>query len=109
MQTIGAVLGSLGLGLLGSLGGRKGKTPPALSFEDQPTTLATRGAYIPLVIGRRRVAPVVCWAGDRITQSVDGGKKGFGRTIVGFNYYEAAMHALFGLLLGLMVPEEGGA
>ena len=95
MNTVGGLVASLGLGALSSaIGGAKGSAPSALSFEDQPTTLATRGAYIPVVYGRRKVAPVIGWAGDRITQAVRRGKKGGGRTVTGFKYFEAAMHLL---------------
>ena len=43
-----------------------------------PTTLATQGAMIPRLIGKRRVGCVFGWAGDRVagTASVGGGGKG---------------------------------
>jgi hypothetical protein len=34
-----------------------------------PPTLASQGAYVPYLIGRRRVSPVFAWAGDRTYRS----------------------------------------
>lgn len=34
-------------------------------LDSKPTTLAERGVFVPVVIGRRRVSPIVLWAGDR--------------------------------------------
>ncbi len=35
--------------------------------DDRPNTTTTRGAYLPLLIGRRRVAPIVAWLEGRYT------------------------------------------
>lgn len=68
----------------------------SIARDDKPTTLATRGAYIPYVIGRRRVGAVFLWAGDRTTrkEKTGGGGKGGGKTQKTKVYYESAMHAL---------------
>lgn len=65
--------------------------------DDNPTTLTTRGSYIPLVIGRSRLGAVFMWAGLRFSrkEKISGGKKGGltedpEQTI----YYESAMHGL---------------
>jgi hypothetical protein len=45
-------------------------------FDDRVTTLATRGSYVPRVIGRREVGCIFAWAGQRYTRKerMDGGK-----------------------------------
>ncbi len=43
---------------------------------DAPTTLATRGSFIQRVLGRRKVAAVFGWAGERASRK-EGGKSGF--------------------------------
>lgn len=45
-------------------------------FDDRVTTLATRGSYIPRLIGRRKMGPIFAWAGERTTrkEKVSGGK-----------------------------------
>jgi len=67
----------------------------ALIQDDKPTTLATRGSYLPRVIGRRRVGPIFAWAGDRYTTKESGGKKG---SVLGGNeteiYRESGWHLL---------------
>ncbi len=71
---LGLVVLSIGLSLLaGYLLSKKNKS---LVQDDKPTTLATRGSYIPLVKGRRRVGLVFGYAGDRATrkEKVAGGK-----------------------------------
>lgn len=55
------------------------ENPGNLEQDDTPTTLASRGAYIPIVIGRRRVGCVFGAAGNRTTRqesvgSASGGK-----------------------------------
>lgn len=45
------------------------------------SNLSSQGAYIPLLIGRRRIGAVICWVGDRASQNVrqsqrQGGSKG---------------------------------
>jgi hypothetical protein len=36
-----------------------------LRIEDTPSTTATRGSYIPVLIGRRRIGPIIGWVGNR--------------------------------------------
>lgn len=52
------------------------KRNKAIAQDDKPTTLATRGSFVPRVIGRRRVGAVWAWAGDRGTTKEKQGKKG---------------------------------
>lgn len=59
-------------------------------FDDTPTTIVQRGAYLPYIIGTRRVGPMFCWAGKRRTTSR---KPGGGDTRV-YTYWEAAWHVL---------------
>lgn len=47
--------------------------------DDKPTSLATRGSYVPVVKGRRRIGHVFGWAGGRAThKEKTGGKNLFG-------------------------------
>jgi hypothetical protein len=67
-------------------------------FDDIPAPLTTRGGYLPLLQGKRRVAPVFCWAGNRTVShsKVDVGGKG-GTTAGSTDastYYESGMQAL---------------
>lgn len=74
---------------------------PEFTFDDTPTTLAQRGGFIPLVLGRRRVGPVFAWAGDRVVIK-EGGSSGKGSSGGGASsgppiqnvYHEAAWHIL---------------
>jgi hypothetical protein len=74
---------------------------PEFTFDDTPTTLAQRGGFIPLVLGRRRVGPVFAWAGDRVVIK-EGGSGGKGSSGGGASsgppiqhvYHEAAWHIL---------------
>lgn len=54
----------------------RGRAPGAetIGWDQQPTPLASRGAAIPVVIGRREVAPVMLWAGDRVSRKIKSGK-----------------------------------
>lgn len=85
---------AVGLSLLaGYLLQRKQKN---LTKDDKPTTIATRGAYIPYVLGLRRVGPVFTWAGDRFTrrEKVEGGKGGLFGGPKQQVYYERGWHVL---------------
>lgn len=65
---------SVGLSILaGKLLAKKNK---AIAQDDKPTTLATRGTYLPRIVGRRRVGAVWGWAGDRFKKKENAGKKG---------------------------------
>lgn len=71
--------------------------PPNPLADKTATTLAERGAFVPWVLGRRRVGAVVCWAGDRFTrkETVGGGGKGSaGKKPKQTVYFESAMHVL---------------
>lgn len=52
------------------------KSQKNVAKDDKPTTVATRGAYCPFVLGLRRIGPIFTWAGDRRSQKerVSGGK-----------------------------------
>jgi hypothetical protein len=52
------------------------KENKALAQDDKPTSTATRGAFLPRVIGRRRVGTVIGWVGDRFKRKEAAGKKG---------------------------------
>lgn len=74
---------------------------PEFTFDDTPTTLAQRGGFIPLVLGRRRVGPVFAWAGDRVAFLEVGASSGKGGLGGGTPqppaqqiYHEAAWHVL---------------
>lgn len=61
--------------------------------EDTPTTLATRGSYVPLLIGKRKLGHVFAWAGNRISKKVSsGGKKSGGASFE--EWYEDGWHLL---------------
>lgn len=55
---------------------RKPKQP----FDSTQTALSNRGSYVPLVMGRRRIAPLFCWTGSRVRDDDQ--------------YFEAGWHAL---------------
>lgn len=67
-------------------------TAAPIASKANPSTVAARGAYIPRVIGLRKVPATVLWAGNRVTITE---KQGSGdaeyKVII---YYENGMHAL---------------
>lgn len=73
----------------------RGKPENNIAKDDRPTALATRGAYAPVLIGRRRLGYLVCWVGDRtFSHDTVGGKgslSGGQRIRI---WYEGAMHVL---------------
>jgi hypothetical protein len=100
-----ATIGTLGLIALGgilSLGASlitasmlRRKTEAPLPEESNPLT--QRGSFVPLIIGRRRVAPVFAWVGDRkVKKSGGGGGKGGGGGggAETTTYRESAWHVL---------------
>lgn len=98
------VIASIALGLL-SIARLflKGDNEVALNEDDTPTTLATRGAFVNVVIGRNIVAPIFAWAGLRFTRQEaipggGGGGKGFGGGGGGSQtqtvYYEDGWHII---------------
>jgi hypothetical protein len=68
---------STGLSILaGMLLNKEGGSPLQ---SDKPTTLAARGSFVSWHVGTRRIGPVFCWAGSRITvkeRTGSGKKKG---------------------------------
>lgn len=65
--------------------------------DEKPTTLSTRGAYLPLIIGRERVGAFFGWAGNRqkTTESTSSGGKGAQGSGVGQDvYFEDGAHFL---------------
>lgn len=91
------VFATVGVGLVWLSYLLRGK-PKDGSFvrDNKPTTLAERGAYLPLVIGRRRVGPIFAWAGSRIvrTEGASSGKGGGPSSPGQKIYYEAGWHLL---------------
>lgn len=89
----------LGVGMLAAsaLLRRKSESD-SLQPDDTPSTRATRGTPIPLVIGRRRVGAKVGWVGDRSTTEEKVGSvgkdTGGGEDITTTIYHEAAWHEL---------------
>lgn len=73
------------------------KPKPASAIKDrEPTTLATRGSYLPWIVGRGRTGAVVLWVGNRETrrESAGKGKGGVFSAPKSKIYYEAAWHGL---------------
>lgn len=77
------------------------KKPKAASQDDFLGSTATQGAYIPLVIGRERVAPVFAFVEDATTFGLTdegGGGTGFGKGLGGVpqppSYQENGLHIL---------------
>lgn len=62
--------------------------------DDKPTTLVTRGAWVPWWLGVRRVGPLFCWAGDRDFTEESSGKKGGGGAPSVKIWHEAGWHLL---------------
>lgn len=73
------------------------KKPSKAPLDDEkPVPRASRGMYVPLLIGRRFLSPREVWVGDRIVAS-EAGAGGKGPTGGGSSqlvYYESAMHLL---------------
>lgn len=69
--------------------------PPKPAVDKSSPTFSERGAYIPYVLGRRRVGPVIGWVGDRRaeTKSSGGGKGGTKKAKYNV-YFEKAWHLL---------------
>lgn len=72
---------------------KKAKTPIT---DEKPNSPSTRGSYVPLMVGRRRVGANVSWVGDRtvVTESAAGGKGGTGSGASQLVYYESASHII---------------
>lgn len=98
VKIVGLVL-SVGLAVAsGIMLAQQGKQD--LASDDKPTTVATRGSYIPLVLGRRRIGAVFAWAGNRAVLQERGGGGGKGGAFGGGDaptqtiYYESGWHLL---------------
>lgn len=90
---IGLMVLAYGLSVLAGRLLAKKKSP---IDDDKPTTLTTRGSFIPWFVGIRRVGPVFCWAGDREDRPekiCGGGGKG-GDDPKQDVFYEAGWHVL---------------
>lgn len=93
---------AVGLALLSALLFRPKN--PGLGPEAAPNTATERGAFVPLVIGQRRVGAVVLWVGDRLVREEEipgaGGGGGIFGSLFGGGapkqriYYEKSIHAL---------------
>lgn len=77
------------------------KSPKVASLDDALSTSATQGAYVPLVIGRQLVGPVVLWVedatgGDLVDSpsGTPGMGKGDGSAPTQPSYLERALHGL---------------
>lgn len=70
--------------------------PPKAPVDTTSPTLSERGSYVPYVLGRRRVGPVVGWVGSRRREkrSAGGGKGGGGGKAKYNVYYEQGWHQL---------------
>jgi hypothetical protein len=103
---------AIGLGLSILAGYLLQKKNKSLVQDDKPTTLATRGSFIPLVKGRRRIGFVFGYAGNRHTrkEKAQGGGKGsaFGGPKVDV-FLEDGWHLLaVGPLFALHEIEQNG-
>lgn len=100
---------SVGLSLLaGYLLREKNKN---LVQDDKPTTLATRGSFLPRVVGRRRLGAIFAWAGGRRTaeEEAEGGKGGLFSGPKVTVYFEDGWHLLcIGPVKALHEIEQGG-
>lgn len=82
--------------LVGKLAGALLSKDKRASIDNKKPTLASRGDFVPLLIGCRSLSPIVLWVGDRTTTS-EGNAGGKGVTGGGGSqlvYRESAWHAL---------------
>jgi hypothetical protein len=85
---VGVVVSYVGGQLL-----RKKPAPPLV--DNKPGTTSTRGTFLPLFTGRRRLAPSINWVGDRQTTTESPAAGGKGSTGSGSSqtvYWESAFH-----------------
>lgn len=105
-QLIYAVV-AVGLSLLaGYLLQKKNKSP----IDDKPTVLATRGSFIPVLKGKRRLGLIFAWAGNRVKRRVKQGKKKWYKKREKVDtYYEDGWHVLcVGPAQAIYEIEQGG-
>jgi len=90
---------------------------PGVFTDNKPTPLAYRGAFLDVVIGRRRVAGVFLWTGERELKSEAGSKNWFESAWIGIALRSQRMHKIvekgkvlidFGIQ-GLDLDEQAGA
>ncbi len=80
-------------------------------FDDRITTIASRGAYIPRVVGRRKMGCVFAWAGGRYTrkEKQEGGKGSLFAGPKGTVYVEHGWHIIcMGPVLKLHAITQNG-
>lgn len=105
-QLIYAVV-AVGLSLLaGYLLQKKNKSP----IDDKPTVLATRGSFIPVVKGKRRLGLIFAWAGNRVKRRIkQGSKKWYKKREKVDTYFEDGWHVLCcGPAQAIYEIEQGG-
>ncbi len=87
---------AIGVGLAALSGYLLQKRQKNLTKADKPTTLASRGSFVQVVLGPRRVGPIFGWAGNRRSakEKVGGGKGGVFSSPKQTVYYEAGWHKL---------------
>jgi len=88
-----ATAGLIISGIASSLLKKKQKNP---IVDEKPNSPSTRGAYAPVLLGRRRIGPLIAWVGDRTTvpESPAGGKGSTGNGSLQLVYRENAHHIL---------------
>lgn len=91
---VGVMVIGIGLSLLAGYLLKKDLDNPLQ--DEKPPTLSTRGSYAPWLIGFARLAPVICWIGDRVKrrEKAEGGKGGATSTPKVDVWYESGMHIL---------------
>lgn len=95
VATLGYIAISAGISYLSARLFQQQQEPINDPFDDKPTPTARHGAYLPLVIGRRRVVPLFAWVGDRATTTTtETVGKASGQEVTTTNYTERAWHTL---------------
>lgn len=89
-----------GLSLLAGSIGRPNQESHVPLKDEKPSPRSTKGTRAPLILGARRVAPIIAWCGDRDTETetvaAPGGKGGGGGGAAGkvTTYFESSIHVL---------------
>lgn len=84
-------------GVVGLLMDRMAPKPPNPSMQKaDPSVYSARGSYVPLVIGRRRVGPIIAWVGDRkvYDEKAGAGKGSSGKDAKVKAYKESGWHVV---------------
>lgn len=84
--------------LIGAFAGKK-RPDTTRAADFGPSSIASQGAFVPLVIDRRRIGPVIAWVGDRAAYPVTvrvntKGSKKKSKATGEINYVEAGWHLL---------------